>query len=379
MSKQLESSSPVDEHQDRSDASAETASVKAPRRALLPIFTLLLVLALIVAVGLAGFKGWQLFQAQKQQAAEQIVQLKNELATRPTRADLKASVRAMQQNAQQATQKLQQIEQQLQSLNAATEKLYELYGRDENGWKLAEVEYLMSVAQHKLVLENDFAGAARTLNAASQRIAQLADPGLLPVRVKINEEIAQLKTRQRPDLVGMTLTLARLARQIGSLKPGYQTRPEKTPDAAAPRAPAPADPDRPVQQKIMDFVGSLVTIKTRKPDASGDKAAPSTPIIDVTQTLEDNLKLTRWALLDRDAFQYARLMQQNVKLFKQYYDLKNAANAEFYDELLKLQHTSIKPKLPDISGSLQLLKELEKKRQDAPQPQAQPQKEADNG
>jgi uroporphyrin-3 C-methyltransferase len=378
MSKQIEQSPPSDELQAKPEISPDDSTEDKPakpRRALLPIFNLLLLLALIAALGIGGFKGWQLFQQNKQQAANRILELKNELASRPTQSDLDNSVRSMRQSAQQTTQKIAQLEQGLQSLTAATEKLYELYGRDENGWKLSEVEYLMSVAQHKLVLENDFAGAAKTLNAASNRIAELADPGLLPVRVKINEEIAQLKTRERPDLVGMTLTLARLTRQAASLKPGYQTQ-SKAPSSTQPeKTQQQADPNRPLQQKVMDFVASLVTIKTDQPRAK--PASPQPDIIDVSQQLEDNLKLTRWALLDRDAFQYSKLMQQNVEMFKQYYDLNVAANAEFYDELLKLQKASIKPELPDISGSLKLLKEIEKKRESAPQQAMKP--EADNG
>ena len=376
MSKQPEKSPPAGESEDVSEATDAKEPKKKPgaRRSLLPVITLLLLLALIAALAVGGFKGWQIWQQSKQQTASRIVELKNELASRPTQTDLDNSVRAMRQSAQQATQKIAQLEQALQALKASTTKLYELYGRDENGWKLAEVEYLMSVAQHKLVLENDFAGAAKTLDAASNRIADLADPGLLPVRVKINEEIAQLKTRERPDLVGMTLLLARLTRQLDSLKPGYQTRPKVVAEAAEAKQQKAPDPDRPLQQKVIDFVESLVTIKTDKPKSP---AAASTIIIDVARQLEDNLKLTRWALLDRDSFQYAKLMQQNVDLFKQYYDLENAANAEFYDDLLKLQKASIKPELPDISGSLRLLKELEKQRENEPQVEAAA--EDDNG
>lgn len=375
MSKQKQPSPPTGAAEDLPAVTTTDDAAAKPRRPLLPIFTLILLLALTVAVGLGGYKGWQLLHQSEQQTANQLMALKNELAQRPTQSDIDASVRSMRQNAQHNTQKLTQIEQGLQSLQASTEKLYELYGRDENGWKLAEVEYLMSVAQHKLVLENDFAGAAKTLQAASNRIAQLADPGLLPVRVKINEEIAQLKTRQRPDLVGMTLLLARLTRQVSSLKPGYQTQPKAAPQAAAPKMPAAAATEEPLQQRVKSFLSSLVTIKTDKPQ---DRASSATDIIDVSQQMEDNLKLTRWALLDRDAFQYDKLMQQNVAMFKQYYDLNQAANADFYEDLQKLLNSPIKPQLPDISGSLQLLRKIQKQRDSAPQQDAA-EKEADNG
>ncbi|MCK4708925.1 MAG: uroporphyrinogen-III C-methyltransferase, partial [Gammaproteobacteria bacterium] len=273
------------------------------------------------------------------------------------------------QSVNQTDSRLSGLELGQQALTDSTEKLYELYGRDENGWKLAEVEYLMSIAQHKLVLENDFEGAAKTLNAASDRIAELADPGLLEVRVQINEEVAQLKTRSRADLVGMTLLLARLTRQISSLKPGYQTLTEK-PQATAGKEKISVDPEQPLQQKVVDFMTSLVTIKTNHAKKEKQQL---TVIMDVTETLEDKLKLTRWSLLERDAFQYERLMDQNVKLFKEYYDLENAANADFYESLLKLQKSQIKPELPDISGSLRLLQQVIKKREN------EPQQETDNG
>jgi uncharacterized protein HemX len=60
-------------------------------------------------------------------------------------------------------------------------------------------------------------------------------------------------------------------------------------------------------------------------------------------------------------------MQDNVRLFKQYYDLDHAANHDFYTQLLELQKATVKPEKPDISGSLELLKHIMKKRENAPQ------------
>lgn len=340
--------------------------VRKKRPYILPLILFIIVLAIMAA---AGYRGWLLFMQNKQQTQSVIQQLQTELAQRPTLSELNSGISSIRQSVNKTDTRLSGLEQGQQTLANSTEKLYELYGRDENGWKLAEVEYLMSIAQHKLVLENDFEGAAKTLNAASDQIAELADPGLLKVRVQINEEIALLKTRTRADLVGMTLLLARLTRQVSSLKPGYQTQTVKQ-QSAATEEKVNAAPDQPLQQKVMDFVTSLVTIKTSQPK----KAKPEmTVIIDVTEKLEDKLKLTRWSLLERDAFQYTRLMDQNVTLFKEYYDLKKAANADFYESLLKLQKSQIKPELPDISGSLRLLQQIIKKREN------EPRQETDNG
>lgn len=364
--KQLDNPEPQKPGKEELKASADDKKPARKKRSwLLPIIIILVFSGLI---GAGVYFGRLHLLSYQQQVENNFSDLRDQLQQRVTRSQLDNSLRPLQQSSGSIQGQLAKLQQGQQNLLASTEKLYDLYGRDENGWKLAEVAYLMSIAQHKLVLENDFEGAAKTLDAASTLIAELADPGLLPVRVKISEEIAQLKTRARPDLVGMTLLLSRLGRQISVLKPGYQTLPEKKP--VTQDGPARTDEKLPLEQQVKKFVTSLVTIKTSKPEV---KVREQTAIVDVTEKLEDNLKLTRWTVLERDDFQYRQLMDQNLALFKQYYDLENAANADFYDALLKLHKSSIKPDLPDISGSLTLLREIVKKREDAPQP------EADNG
>jgi len=327
----------------------------------------LLNLVLIIGIIAAAAWYWQMQQKLELQRQESLSafqqQIKQQLSTK---AD-QSTTRQIQQRLQplesvigDSANQIGELQDQQQALLESTEKLYELYGRDENGWQLAEVEYLMRVAQHKLILENDFEGAAMTLQAASDKIAATADPGLLPVRVQISDEIAGLKTRARPDLVGMTLLLAQLSKQIRALKPGYEPRIDTTISVIEPE---PADPSTlSLEERVMDFINSLVTV-------SKSETIPTrieTLSIDIEELLENNLKLTRWTVLERDAFQYERLMEQNVNYFKQYYDLDNAANHDFYSQLLQLQKSQIKPEKPNISGSLEMLRHIISRRQLAP-------------
>jgi uroporphyrin-3 C-methyltransferase len=228
---------------------------------------------------------------------------------------------------------------------------------------LSEVAYLLRIAQHKLALENDFEGAALTLQAASNKIATTADPGLLPVRVLISEEIADLKTRARPDLVGMTLLLSQLSQQIGALKPGYQAGIKIISSLTTPTELAPVEPpDATIEEKVTLFFSSLVKIKRSTDEPTNTEAL----IINIEGIMESNLKLTRWTVLERDDFQYRQLMLENIRLFKQYYDLDDAANNDFYDQLLQLQKSVIKPIKPAIDGSLQLLNNIISQRENAP-------------
>lgn len=370
--KQLENQAPADKT-DEAAAPDNGADAGTPRKRSGRLFAFFLFLIVVAALAAGGWFGWQEFTRYRLATQTQISELQVELEQKASRSALDDALAPLKQSIGRSDSRLAQLEQQQQALLESTEKLYALYGRDENGWKLAEIEYLMSIAQHKLVLEHDFAGAATTLDAASQLIGELADPGLLPVRVQISEEIASLKTRTRPDLVGMTLQLARLERQIGTLKPGYQSGNGVESEQAPEQAPTPQQDTRSYEQKALDFVKSLVTVKRSSPSA---QARVETAILDVTEKLEDNLKLTRWTVLERDATQYRRLMEENVALFEEYYDLDNAANADFHAELVELKQSPIKPDLPDISGSLQMLREIIKRREESPLP-AQP--EADNG
>jgi uncharacterized protein HemX len=194
---------------------------------------------------------------------------------------------------------------------------------------------------------------------------------LLPVRVMISEEIADLKTRRRADLVGMTLMLAQLGRQVRSLQPGFALRVEEQPAVAV------AEP-----QTAQDWLGrfnallhSLISVRKEATDPTEIEAN----IVDVSETLEDNLKLARWAVLERDARQYRLLIDRSLQLFREFYDLDDAANHDFMTQLQDLQKMVINPEKPDITGSLRELKRILSQRDNAPQPAATPATESGNG
>ncbi len=320
------------------------------------VFNLLLIIGMIAAGGYY----WQMQQKVELQKNETITSLRQQIAGKADTSHLQQRLAPLESGIDNSVSQIAELQLQQQSLQEATEKLYELYGRDESGWQLAEVEYLMRIAQHKLILENDFEGAAITLQAASDKIAATADPGLLPVRVQISDEIAILKTRARPDLVGMTLLLSQLGKQLHALKPGYQPRLDTTIGTVEPQA---ADtPDQTIDEQVITFISSLVTIRQNDSPPTQTEAL----ILDIEEILADNLKLTRWTVLERDEFQFGLLMKENVRLFKQYYDLENAANNDFYSQLIQLQKSAVKPQKPDISQSLEMLKHIMSRREQAP-------------
>jgi uroporphyrin-3 C-methyltransferase len=321
------------------------------------LFNFLLILAI---VGAGGYYWWLEQQVLKDYDAT-IAELRAQLQTKAagSRLDrLDGGLSSVRGEIGGLERKLGELQTGQQGLRESSEKLYELFGRDRADWQLAEVEYLMRVAQHKLILENDFAGAAITLQAASDRIGLTGDPGLLPVRITISEEIAELKTRERPDLVGMTLTLARLARQARMLQPGFAPRID---ESGAIQAPVQVPEDW--RDRVLEFIDSLVEVRH-------EAVAPTeieANIVNVGETLEDNLKLARWAVLDRDARQYARLIDSSLQLMSEFYDLDNAANHDFMSELQALRKMQLSPDKPDITTSLRQMQRILSQRENAPE------------
>lgn len=339
-------------------AKKEPEKTSPESRRKFPWFGLFNFLLIIALIGAAGYY-WQQQQKIEADKTAAFDNLKQQVATKAERDQLQTELRPLESGLTDLSKRLEQLQEHQQTIQESTETLYELFGRDENGWKLAEVEYLMRIAQYKLILENDFEGAAATLQAASDRIGDTGDLGLLPVRVQISEEIAELKTRRRPDLVGMTLKLSQLGQQIRSLKPGFKAQPVDSPEAEVIDEVAEDLPDR-----VRSFLSSLVSVKR------GVDMPPTNTealIINISEKLEDNLKLTRWSVLERDSFQYRRLMKENVELFEQFYNLDDAANHDFYSQLQALQQAEINPEKPDISGSQQMLRKIITKRENADQ------------
>ena len=155
--------------------------------------------------------------------------------------------------------------------------------------------------------------------------------------------------------------LSQLGRQIKALAPGYLPRTEASQNKVETQDTGPIDQS--ISERVVSFISSQVSVKK-------DESLPTRTealVIDIEQTLEDNLKLTRWTVLERDNFQFQRLMEENLRLFKQYYSLDNAANYDFYSQLAELQKATVKPEKPDISGSLELLKRIISKRENAPE------------
>ena len=84
-------------------------------------------------------------------------------------------------------------------------------------WSLREVEHLLIIANQRARLGQDTENASAALHLADQRLEQLGEPTLLPVREALSREIAALGEIQSVDYAGVTHTLTLLSSTLEDL------------------------------------------------------------------------------------------------------------------------------------------------------------------
>ncbi len=321
---------------------------------------LVIVLALVVLLG--GWWGWQKFQAQQQRLAqvESNAQAISQLESR-----LESQIGDDNQQRQQAMQALRNdFQQYREEMNATLDKvLKQLASKqqtDTSEWRLAEVEYLLRLANQRLQLERDVEGAMSLLQTADQRLAQIDNPALTPVRRAIQSEIAALESVAQVDRTGLYLELMAQQEQLAKL-PLQQDIQQQA---------AEAGDTSPMQggwqQQLSRFGQELKElVVVRKHDQALEALMTPKQESYLRQNVRLQLEQAQLALLQSNAKLYNASLEKARTLIKRYYDTDNQGVANSLERLAKLADKDVRPELPDISASLQQLRDFMERRRDA--------------
>src|SRR5690606_20723552 len=87
-------------------------------------------------------------------------------------------------------------------------------GPDRGLLQVLEAEELLRLAAHRLWLSRSPQGVLALLNRADRLLADLADPGLEPVREALAADTTALKLAPQPDIEGIYLRIAALQQGI---------------------------------------------------------------------------------------------------------------------------------------------------------------------
>jgi uroporphyrin-3 C-methyltransferase len=219
-------------------------------------------------------------------------------------------------------------------------------------WKLAEVEYLLSVANHQLLLEQDVNTSLSALSDADNQLEVIGDPALIPIRKKIAAEKIALNSVQLPDIIGISLQLTNLVASISQLplisnKRAFvaEAKNEKTHQV---------ENWQEIPQAIWKDIKGLVTV--RRSSAPIEPLLPPDERHYLTQNLGLKLEQSRLALLRRDNELYRRNLKDTRIWVDQYFDKEDAAVNMVINSVDEMLGVELQPGLPDISGSLRALR-----------------------
>jgi uroporphyrin-3 C-methyltransferase len=336
---------------------AEPDKAQAPRRLGVLMVGLLSVLALagLLVLGLAGYREAQRLEASLDDQRVGIEAMNarfGELAPRSglvaLRQQIEETVNAVSEQTDAQTRRIDALQDAIGAVHAQTT-------RSQRGWIIAEAEYLMRTASYRLHLARDVGGAIAALTAADQRLRELADPSLLPVREKLADELQMLRSIEQPDLVGIDL---RLDRMITGLKPLPLA-------GAVPQSEGGTEPSELVadqQEKswagLAEAVWSGLSEHIRvRTDGSALRGLPDAEAeLYLHQMLRLRLEAARLALLRADDVEYHRQLAGALAWIDAHFDADRVASLR--SQLVELDAVDLRPELPDVSGSLELLASL---------------------
>lgn len=322
----------------------------------------LAIAALVIALGtlLGGYFVWHEVQRQaawQQQVLGQIDSRGQALDTRL--ASFKDRLDSDLAASERSRRGIEDQQRQLASAQAGLEEaltvLRAQLGRSQHDWVLAEVQYLLTVANQRVQLQQDTATAAAALDSADRRLQGLADPGFDPVREQIARELTALRAVSRPDLPGVALTLDTLANTVVELPlKDAQVRAVPAEDATAAADSAEDDWTR-LPQLIWDELRSLVVV--RHNDAPIGPLLPPEQRFFLYENLRLQLSIARLAALAGDTASYRASLNTAAGWLDEHFAADAPRNLAARAELERLAAIELRPPLPDISASLRLLRQ----------------------
>ena len=208
-------------------------------------------------------------------------------------------------------------------------------------YALAEIEYLLVLAGHKLALEQDVAGALAALRAADQRLTGLALPGAEQAQAGLRADMARLGALEQADLGGLGLYLSDLIQRVDALplQASATFEPAAAPTGAAPEG------ARGFFAAVWRELKSLVIIR-REDEAERPRLLP-----DQVYFLRANIKLelanARLAVFNRDTDNLQASLTQIQDWLGEHFDMDDSAMANFKDTLRRMQGLELA--LPELT------------------------------
>lgn len=318
---------------------------------------LLTLLIAIAGAGLGVFL-WQGDAAQQQSLQQSRADIAGAIQRVDSHADNNRKLQRQFDQLQADNQLLQQqllqrIDVLQQQLGSQQKRLQSLSTTDRDDWLLAEAEYLIRLANQRLLMGKEIEGALELLKAADSIVKELDDNALYSVREALANDMAGLRAAVTIDLEGHYLALAALAQQAEQLQL-IKVLKLSLPEPEIPVAETWQQRLAVGFQAALDKLSSYIQI-SRRDDVYKPLLAPEYEAA-VRQNVRLMFEQAQMASLAGKQKLYEDSLSKAHHWLVTYYTLDKASADAVIVQLQSLKQQQVDITLPDISGSLRALK-----------------------
>lgn len=330
---------------------------------------------LLLSAGAFGLSGWQFYQAEQQEYDTKLARISQSNAKLETilaqQTQAVAQVAPIQSSLSKVIPALKKLETDGQNIQENSAKLgseitsvrkqlSRLKNTSKEDWKLAEAEYLVRLANQRLLMEKDISGAEQLLVSADTILAEMKDPILFDTRRALAKDIQALKSTPSFDLEGVYLQLDALSSLVNNLP---QKEPSKlfsqtTEQVASENLNETGEVSyaKALAQDIWQTLKSLVVInynsKPIKP------LLPPTEYQQLITGIQLQVNVAQLALMKQESSVYQIALEHIANAVNEHFDIDSAAVSGYLTSLTALQQINVSPELPLPRGSLASMKDL---------------------
>ena len=318
----------------------------------------------IIALGASGYLYWLSMQQNTVQAANNAsIDTQVSTSLKESRASLDSAIANMNQQLgqlqSQSSADKNNIDELQQRLTKSIQQVSANQQTSRKDWLLAEVEYLLRLANQRVLMEQTATGALSLLKSADKILKETDDVSIYEVRKALAADITALETVPTLDTEGVFLKLGALSKQVVNLRMTPLSTQHKLPDLLEEVTPESVSESwsaglEESWSKAVGKLNQLVVVQHRD--------EPIEPLLSPQQTyyLQQNLHLmleqAQLALLQKKQASYDASLGKAHEWLNTYFEKNDPTTQGLLRGISDLQSIRVTTEMPDISGSLRSVK-----------------------
>ena len=246
-------------------------------------------------------------------------------------------------------------------LSAQLSEVRELVGPSREDWLLAEAEYLLRLASQRLLMDRDVPSAIALIQTVDDILADAHGLTVFELRASLAEDLAALGAVADLDTEGIFLRLNALIGRVDVLRQQqliYQMDVEAVPEVS--------DPGATVLGNLTSMLGSAgsriaALVDYRVSDERVQPVLPAEEEYYLRQNLVMKYQQAQLALLSGKQEIFVTSIGDARNWINRYFDGQDVETSSVLITLAELESIDTTREIPDISVSLRLVRELQRR------------------